>query len=149
MDWSQEAYLASLGLALIIGRPAPVVVLAMVGNLLATMILTQSLVAVAVADLAAAAVLLGGGERAVAVAALFAVMVPVYFAAYLAGWPAATTYAIVDALAYLQCGIIAHVDHGMGRLARGVGGFFGARRVSMAARGNAREGVAAPERQGK
>ena len=68
---------------------------------------------VAIGDLLAAVFLMMEGRRAVLVAGLFVVMVFVEVAAWYLAWSNAATYAIVDALAYFQCGVIAHVDGGI------------------------------------
>lgn len=125
MHWTQLAYIAALLLALGIGRPGYLVASVMVGNLLATITLAPSPLAIGVADIVCAGILLTGGVKAHIVAYIFAAMVPVYVAAAMLHWQNSTTYAIIDALAYLQLAVIG-----------GVGGGYVNRRWPDSRRGN-------------
>ena len=67
-------------------------------------------------DLLCASVLLFGGAREKVISALFAAIAAVGLAAGYFGWPNSTTYAIMDVLAVIQCGVLAGVDRGGLRL---------------------------------
>lgn len=111
MDWSQYLYLGAMGAAFLLGRPHPIIMAALVGNLLATMLLAADPVSVAVADVTAAAVLLvAGTRRAYVIAALFVLMQPIYFAAWLYSWPNWITYTCIDLIAYLQLAVAGGMD---------------------------------------
>lgn len=100
-----------MGAAFLLGRPHPLIVLALAGNLLATMLLAADPVSVAVADVTAAAVLLlAETRRAQVVAALFVAMQPIYFAAWLYSWPNWVTYTCIDLIAYLQLAVAGGMD---------------------------------------
>ena len=78
------------------------------------MTLAQSPVTVGVADAVAATLLLTfGGKREAVIAALFALMMPLYVAGQALGWSDWATYAIVDALAYAQCIVIGSANGGI------------------------------------
>ena len=76
----------------------------------------QEWLAVEQFDLACAAILLFGGARAKVISALFVAIAAVGYVAGLLGWPTSTTYAIMDVLAVMQCGVLAGVDRGGLRL---------------------------------
>ena len=114
MSGWQMIFVCLLALSFAAGRPKPVVWFAMLGNLAATMTLAQSPVTVGVADAVAATLLLTfGGKREAIIAALFAVMMPLYVAGQWLGWSDWATYAIVDALAYAQCIVIGSANGGI------------------------------------
>lgn len=115
MDWSQWAYLCILAAAIVGGWGQHRLIAVMVLNLGAT-VTADSLWTVATADILCAVVLIGHGWRANVVAGLFVAMIPVYLAGTAFQWQPATTYAIIDVLAYLQCGVVGRVDRGGARL---------------------------------
>lgn len=116
-DW-QTIFAAALLLAIVLGKPSLTLGAVMLANLAGTMVLHGNPLAVGVLDLVCAAILIGRGNREIAVAALFVLMVPVYIAGKANGWSPATTYAIVEAIAYIQVGVMGNVGGGM---ARGIG----------------------------
>ena len=113
MHWTQALYVGLLVLACYTGKPRPAIMVAMWGDLIATMVLASSPIAVGVADAAAMAVLMMAGRRGLVVAMLFSVMIPVYVAAAWLAWPNEATYAIIDLIAYLQLGVIGGLDRGL------------------------------------
>lgn len=122
MHWTQGLYLILLIAALWHGKAGPRLTLAMLGNVAATMALASDPVTVGVADTVAAAVLIGGNAKARIVATLFSVMLPVYVSAHVFSWSSATTYAIIDLLAFVQLGVICGASGGIRRgLWRGFG----------------------------
>ena len=143
MDWSQIIFTTALFGALIYGGPHWRIWMAMICNFLATMTLADTPTTVAIADLAAAAFLLGAGHRAHIVAFLFAVMVPIYWAATVfPQWPSSATYAIIDAIAYVQLGVIGYGGGGLTIIRRNLGLRYGAILGPMAFRGDTKSGVA-------
>ncbi len=111
MHWTQALYLGLLLWALAAGRDWSVRIAAvMLCNVVATMALASSPLAVGVADAASAAVLIGGNRRAQVVATLFSVMVLIYVSAWAFRWENSTTYTIIDLLAYAQLGVIGGLD---------------------------------------
>lgn len=114
LDWSQWAFLIALCAALLIGFPRALVWGVMLGNLWATMVLAAIPIGVGVADAVAATLILTfGGRREAIVAALFAIMMPLYVVGQAFGWSDWATYAIVDALAYAQCIVIGSANGGI------------------------------------
>jgi hypothetical protein len=117
MDPSQFAVTAALALALYTGRPRPIVALAMVGNLFASMALGGQPIALAVADWVSIALLIGEGRRAAVIAALFLVMQPIYVAGHYLGLRHSVIYTLIDVIAFVQLSVLGGWDAGMGRLA--------------------------------
>ena len=111
-DW-QIIYAALLAASLGIGRPVPVIWAVMIGNLAWSAAFGPRVLFVALGDLLAAVILMAEGRRAMLVAGLFVVMIFVEVLTWCLAWPNAATYAIVDVLAYIQCGVIAHADTGI------------------------------------
>ena len=99
-------------------------------NFMATMLLAANPVNVAIGDAIAASLLLFMGRRGQVVAAIYAVMIPIYPAMSAAGFPNYTTYAIIDVLAIGQILIAGRWDVGIGRALWVIGGRYPAvRRV--------------------
>ena len=73
-------------------------------------------------DIMSFALLIGGGWRSNAVAALFVTMAAIEVIAHRLQLNNAAIYTITDAAAYLQCGVISGADRGMGRINRAVRG---------------------------
>lgn len=78
----------------------------MFGNLAFTMTFAPHYLVVGAVDLLCATVLIGKGRRESLVALVFCAMVGFSLLAKLFSWPIWTTYAIIDALAYIQCFVI-------------------------------------------
>ena len=117
MHWTQVVYMLALCAALY-GGGAPVRVAAvMLCNLAFTFTVAAEPIAVGVVDIACAVALIGHNMRANIVALLFALMIPVY----VAGLKTSTTYTIVDAIAFLQIGVIWRVDSGIRNARRFIG----------------------------
>ena len=118
MHWTQAIYILALLVALSCWRPSKIVWLSMLANLSATMFIAQYLhiAMVGIIDLSCAAVLIGRDARRNIVAMLFALMPPLYIATSYYGFSHATTYAIVDIIAYVQCMVIGRFDVGIKRL---------------------------------
>lgn len=121
MHWTQALYIGLLCIALWSSwyhRAPPLAGLVMIGNLAATLALAADPVMVGLADAVCASILLYGNLRAKVVAMLFSVMCLIYVSAWAFSWPAATTYTIIDLIAYVQLGVIGGVDRGLGRACR-------------------------------
>ena len=123
-DW-QTVLAGTLIIATVIGNPGVRLVVVMWANLALTMALADNLQAVAVADVVCAAVLLTGPRREKVVALLFAAMVPVYGIGHLIGAADASTYAVIDVIAFAQLAIVGGVDRGI----RNLGAAFDRRRL--------------------
>jgi hypothetical protein len=119
MDWSQIVYAVILASAIYTGRPAPIIIFAMTGNFLGTMLLAQEPLDVAIVDLVAVILLAGSSRRGNVVAALYVAMIPIYLAGPALGLPPWVVYTAVDVLAILQCGVIGGWDQGLGRIGGG------------------------------
>lgn len=132
MDWTQGLYIAALVAAFGFGNPHWIIVAAMVLDLATTLIFRGDYITVGAADLLVALALLFAGRRGQFVALLFALMHPIYVLGFVFKWPPAATYAIVDALAYLQLAIIGGLDVGIAS----------ARRWAANRRGNSYPGAA-------
>ena len=115
MDWSQYLYVSALALAVLIDRGRLSAI--MVANFAATVAFASAPQMVAVADMLTIAALLFIDARARIIAALFVTMQPVYFLGNLFGVQNATTYTIVDCIAYLQLAVVGRGGWGMGRRA--------------------------------
>ena len=124
MDWSQALYIAVLAIAIMAGRPSIALSLVMLADLSATMALAGNPELVAQADIAAAALLIGGNRREQIVSCLFAVMVFFEVIAYRLIVPNGLIYTATDVLAFVQCGVVGGADRGMGRLYRSIRGRF-------------------------
>jgi hypothetical protein len=112
MDWSQLLFLALLLAATLTGSRLIAGVMWL--NFAATVVLASSPITVAGADALAAALLLFCGKRGQIIAAIYAVMIPIYPVAVWAGLPNAATYTIVDLLAFIQLAALGGWDHGIG-----------------------------------
>ncbi len=131
MHWTQLAYLGLLAVAIIAGRPRPVLAAVMLGNFIATVIFAgaSNFIAVAFADLACAVVILAheirfsAERRSMIVAGLFGAMLPVYVAADIFDLSRATTFAIVEVFAYTQLAVIGNVDGGLRKVGRALWSF--------------------------
>lgn len=132
MDLTQIIYALGLLVAIWWGGPDWRLSLACVANFIGTMALSASPLTVGVLDLVTIAVLVTLGTwRGYSMAAIFAVLVPIYpIGSYLA-WPTHATYAIVDLLGYALLGV----------LASGSGGYRSKRRDKPRADGRGRAGV--------
>ncbi|MGB3316069.1 MAG: hypothetical protein WBB85_16835, partial [Albidovulum sp.] len=119
MDWSQYLYVSALALAVLIDRGRLSAI--MVANFAATAAFSSAPQMVAVADMVTIAVLLFIDARARIIAALFVTMQPVYFLGGLFDVQNATTYTIVDCIAYLQLAVVGRGGWGMGRGGWGMG----------------------------
>lgn len=106
MHWTQIAYMAAILLALLWGRAGFLLCAAMLGNLAFTITFAPHYLVVGAVDLLCATVLIGKGRRESLVALVFCAMVGFSLLAKLFSWPIWTTYAIIDALAYIQCFVI-------------------------------------------
>jgi len=115
MHWTQAAYVLLLLGAFKAGRPDRRIVAVMLLNLAFTYVLAGAahITAVAAVDLASAALLIGRSARSNIVAMLFAIMPPLYVASKYGGFSDASTYAIVDIIAYAQCAVIGRFDAGI------------------------------------
>ena len=116
----QAIYISALAVALWCGNPSMRVFFVMACNLIASAAFSNDPMMVALADLVCAAMLINAGLRAHIVAGLFATMVAVEVIGSVAAWQNSTTYAITDLIAYLQLGIIGHVDGGLSRINRAI-----------------------------
>ncbi|MDZ7905177.1 MAG: hypothetical protein U5N55_04940 [Cypionkella sp.] len=105
MDWSQAIFAGLLLLATITTSDRRLAYAAW-ANFAATMALAHNPVAVGVADILTASALLCMGRRGQCIAALYAVMIPIYPIMVTAGFQAATIYTIVDILAFAQVAIV-------------------------------------------
>ena len=117
MDFWQALFISALILAIWTGKPGRLVICLMLANFAATASLWDQPLTLGLFDLCCAVVLLGAmmhDRRACVVAGLFALMMPVYVAAHFWQWPASTTYAIIDLLAYPQLAVIGRWDRGLG-----------------------------------
>lgn len=121
MDWSQAAYVTALVVAVYAGRPAAVVIAVLVINLVWTMQVSASPVVVGIIDLLSCAALIGVSARANVIAAIFAIMVPVYVIGTVAELPNYATYTTVDLLAYAQLGVAGGLDRGIAAVRRRFG----------------------------
>ncbi len=117
MHWTQLAYLACLCAAILAGRPRLLVVAVMAGNFVLTAFLAESPLDVALADIAAAVILIGPDKRQNIVAAIYCLMVPVYVIADAFSLSRAITFTIIDCMALVQLAVIGHVDGGLRRIA--------------------------------
>lgn len=122
MHWTQALYICLLCVALAASWRQPwsaLIAAVMVGNLAATMAISGAIIgplqflAVGFADAACAALLMRGNRRAMKVAMLFSVMIGVYVSGWGFSWPDATTYTIIDLVAYVQLGVIGGLDSGI------------------------------------
>lgn len=91
----------------------PLFIVAMWANYLATLTLNADMVTVIVFDLLAAALLVMRGARESVVAALFLCMIPIYCLTIFGEWPPATTYGIVEIVAYIQLLVMGRIDGGL------------------------------------
>jgi len=133
MEFWQALFIGLLILAIWTGKPGRLIVCLMLANFAATAVLWDQPLTLGLFDLCCAVVLLGAmmhDKRACVVAGLFALMMPVYVAAHFWEWPASTTYAIIDLLAYPQLAVIGRWDRGLGI------GLRAARRVASRRAGN-------------
>ena len=143
MDWSQIIFAAGIFAALLIGLPHWRIWAVMVCNFVATMTFADTPTAVGIMDIASATFLLGAGRQAHIVAFLFACMIPIYWlTTVFPQWPNSATYAIIDAIAYVQLGVIGYGGGGIAFICRHLvlrhRAFLGA----MAFRGDTKSGVA-------
>jgi hypothetical protein len=105
--------------SVIYGGPHWRIFVVMIANFAASMALKDYPTAIAVADLAAAAFLLGAGQKAHIVAFLFACMVPIYWASTVfPQWPNSLTYVIIEFIAYFQLGVISYGGGGIAFIRR-------------------------------
>lgn len=108
MHWTQLAYPVGLAVAVWIGRPDWRPIALLYANFFGTILLSESKMNVAILDLATVAALIYVFTRfAIALACVFAAIIPVYALGAQIGWPSATTYAIVDLAALAIWGIVA------------------------------------------
>lgn len=111
MSFWQIVYLCVIGGASVSAlafraRESALLVAVLWFNFIATMFFAHDFRSVAILDIACAAVLAFGNVRAQSVAFIFTLMIPVYFLAFYGEWTNATTYAIIDVMAYCQCAIL-------------------------------------------
>lgn len=117
MDWSQEILAVGIVTAGLTGRYWLIVGI-ITANFLATMELADNPINVAIADSIAAAILLFAGKRGQIVAAIYAVMIPLYPILSASGFANSTIYAIIDGLAIAQLVVAGRWDVGIGRALR-------------------------------
>ena len=150
IDWSQALYIAVLAVAIMAGRPPFGLACVMLGDLAATIALADNPTLIAMADVVAAALLIGGNRREKIVSVLFAVMVFWEAIAPRLHIPNALIYTATDVLAFAQCGVIGGADRGVGRLYRSIRGRFANSGDRLAAGYNPGVGVARnPETHGR
>lgn len=113
MDW-QVIYLLALATASWPVRSSPWLVFVMWANLGACALSGWDIRAMVVSDLVCGLLLMAGTNRMVIVGSLFLAMLPVYAVASFQEWPLETTYARVEALAYIQMFVMGRADVGMG-----------------------------------
>jgi hypothetical protein len=118
MDWSQALYIGALALAIWTGKPGRLVCCVMVANLAVTMTFWREPLTVGLFDIVCAVILIGRDRRQNIVAGCFALMQPVYVAAWFFHWPSPATYAIVDILSFVQLAAIGRWDRGIGATLR-------------------------------
>lgn len=106
MHWTQALFIVLLAAAFYTGRPPLRVMAVMMTNLLGTMTLATTPLAVGVLDLGCAAALAFGSRREAVLCLLFLLMVPIYALDLYFSWPSSTTYAIIDLIAYVQVWVI-------------------------------------------
>lgn len=130
MHWTQALYIGLLCVALAASWRQPwsaLIAAVMVGNLAATMAISGAIIgpaqflAVGIADMVCAAFLIRGNMRARVIATLFSVMIPVYVSARFFHWHDATTYTIIDIIAYAQLGVIGGLGGGLRSFCRAIG----------------------------
>jgi len=139
MDWSQLLFFALIFAATLTGDKRIAAVMWM--NFTATVALAGNPVTVAGADALAAALLLSCGRRGQIVAAVYAIMIPIYPFAAWAGLPSYATYTIIDLLAFIQLAAMGGWDRGVGIARRFVSGRSSVILGSVEARDNASGGV--------
>lgn len=103
--WTTVYVVVAMG-ACIVGRPSVWVPIALTFNLLFCVAVGGAYLPVAAVDLLCACILLGRGRRESLVGLIYCAMVPISILAKLFSWPLSTTYAIIEALAYIQCFVI-------------------------------------------
>ena len=120
----QIVFITALIVALRLGRAHWAICGVMLFNFIGTWQNWNSYLSVGVFDVICATMLLFTTNRGRAVSAIFVLMVPIYVMAHHFMWRPATTYTIVDLLAYLQLGIIGRVDTGISHIYRAAIGRF-------------------------
>jgi hypothetical protein len=115
VDWSQWLYLALLAVATIPGRHHPDLIAILVVDLMFTLAWGEFPLLVGAFDLFCAWALWSAGPRGRVVGGIFVIMQPVYVAGWLFNVPDATTYAIIDVLAYLQLVVLSNADRFLGK----------------------------------
>lgn len=119
MDWSQQILAVGIVAAGLTGR-LWLVIFVVAGNFLATMELAANPINVAIADSIAASILLFLGKRGQIVAAIYALMIPIYPLLAAIGFPHSAIYGIIDVLAFAQLLVAGRWDNGIGRALRAI-----------------------------
>lgn len=114
----QVVFSCSIWLAVWHGRPRPVVAVAIIADFAASMFFSGDMVSVAVADVAAAALIVGKSTRCTIIAALFIAMLPIYYIGQTFGLSYKTSYGLVYALGYAQLLIMGRADDGLRKMFR-------------------------------
>lgn len=102
------------------GRP-PLAISVILGlNLAAGYFITDDAqqIAMAVSDLIAAALIFGRNSRGDVIAALLIFAIFINLSLWLAAFPTDTTYAILDAVSWVQFGVLGGLDRGSGNVYR-------------------------------
>jgi len=115
MHWTQITYAALLVLAIWHGRPDWRIAAICVCNFTGTMALAVSQTWVAILDLATiCALIVIMTPKALALAAIFAAIIPVYMVGTTQNWPVALTYGIVDVFGLAILGVLSSGTGGRG-----------------------------------
>jgi hypothetical protein len=116
-DW-QLIYYCILIAAVIVGWGQHRIIVVMAVNFLVSAFGPQTGLVVETFEIACAAVLLFGSDRAKVIGFLFAIIAAIGIATEHFAWSTSATYAIMDLMAIVQCGVLARVDRGGPRLVR-------------------------------
>ena len=136
MSIYQASFAALILLAVWAGRPPMHVAIIMVANLAASAAIGQQFELIAAVDLLSAVLLIGGGQREIAVAVLFLCMAGATTIASRLHLPPWAVSSGLEFMTALQCGVIGGADRGMGYLARAVRGYWAGVLPAMFSRPN-------------
>lgn len=108
----QMALIIAMALAFVVGRPHRVLACVVASNFAVSAYFGEGLSSVMVADLLCVALLIGRGPTEDFIALLFALMIPFYVPAIIGVWNVGSTFAIVEAITYLQYAVIGGLGGG-------------------------------------
>ena len=124
MSIYQASFAVLILLAIWAGRPPLHVAIIMVANLAASAAIGPQFEMIAAIDLLSAVLLIGGGQREIAVAVLFLCMAGTTTIASRLHFPPWAVSSGLEVMTALQCGVIGGADRGLGRLVRSVRGHW-------------------------